>query len=175
MDWWSHLRSSPNLQKDFSHPSEVIYSFQTLTLKLKTGTANRWETTNSNSPGPIEQSSWPIPSDNPPRGPKNWSYFVGSHFGQHFCTICWGSSNAQQKGATAREEHDKYELTTIPCFFWLADHIDLSRRFAINSLPPGCSPTFSLMGGEPKIKTKLGYEKYLCKVTYWAPLGMLLL
>jgi len=138
----SHLRSSPNLQKDFSHPSSVIYSFQTLTLNLKTGTANRWETTNSNSPGPIKQSSWPIPSYNPPRGPKNWSYFVGSHFGQHLCTICWGSSKAQRKAATAREERHKYELTTI----------DLSRRFAINSLPPGCSPTFSLMGGEPTNK-----------------------
>jgi hypothetical protein len=39
------------LQKYFSHPSVVIYFFSNLTHKTETGTANRWETTNSNPPG----------------------------------------------------------------------------------------------------------------------------
>jgi hypothetical protein len=41
------------LQKYFSHPSLVIHLFFNLTHKTKTGTANRWETTNSKPLGPI--------------------------------------------------------------------------------------------------------------------------
>jgi len=42
-------------QKDFSHPSLVIYLFfpQHPSIKTKTGTANRWEITNSKPPEPI--------------------------------------------------------------------------------------------------------------------------
>jgi hypothetical protein len=36
------------LQKYFSHPSLFISFFSNATHKTKTGTANRWETTNSN-------------------------------------------------------------------------------------------------------------------------------
>jgi hypothetical protein len=39
-------------KKYFSYPSLVIYFFVT-THKTKTGTADRWENTNSNTPGPI--------------------------------------------------------------------------------------------------------------------------
>jgi hypothetical protein len=45
------------LQKHFSHPDLVIYLFPNPTHKTKTGTASRWETTNSNLPGPIKLSS----------------------------------------------------------------------------------------------------------------------
>ncbi len=38
------------LQKCFSHPSLVIHLFFNLTHKTKTGTANRWETTNNSKP-----------------------------------------------------------------------------------------------------------------------------
>jgi len=41
------------LQKYFSHPSLVIHLFFNLAHKTKTGTANRWETTNSKPLGPI--------------------------------------------------------------------------------------------------------------------------
>ncbi len=41
------------LQKCFSHPSLVIHFFFNLTHKSKTGTANRWETTNSKPLEPI--------------------------------------------------------------------------------------------------------------------------
>jgi hypothetical protein len=41
------------LQNYFSHPSLVIYFFPTPPIKLETGTANRWGTTNSKPSGPI--------------------------------------------------------------------------------------------------------------------------
>jgi hypothetical protein len=54
------VRASPEmltqyvtLQEYFSHQSLVIYFFfGNPTNKIETGTANRWETTNSKSPGP---------------------------------------------------------------------------------------------------------------------------
>jgi hypothetical protein len=60
------------------------------------------------------------------------------------------------------------DLTATPCF-WLANHGNRSRCFAISSLPPICSPNFSFMGelGNKSI-TKLGYEKYFCRVAHWA-------
>ncbi len=54
-----HLRASPvvlqygTLQKYISHPGLVMYSsFATPPMKTKTGTANRWQTTDSKPPGP---------------------------------------------------------------------------------------------------------------------------
>jgi hypothetical protein len=41
------------LQKYFSHPSLVIYLFSNPNNKSETGTANRWETTNSKPTGQI--------------------------------------------------------------------------------------------------------------------------
>ncbi len=54
--WWIlvHVRVSPAMwpcKKYFTHVSVVIYFFAN--LNPKTGTANRWETTNSKSPRPI--------------------------------------------------------------------------------------------------------------------------
>jgi hypothetical protein len=45
------------LQKYFSYPSFGSLLFSNPTHKTKTGTANRWETTNSNPHGPTELSS----------------------------------------------------------------------------------------------------------------------
>jgi hypothetical protein len=63
-------------------------------------------------------------------------------------------------------------LTAAPCF-WLANHNDWSMWFAISSLPPICSPSFLFYGWGCKKVTKLGCKKYFCRVTYWAPMGML--
>jgi len=41
------------LQKYFSHPSLVMYSFTTPPIKLKLGQQSRWGTTNGKPPGPI--------------------------------------------------------------------------------------------------------------------------
>ncbi len=41
------------LQKCFLHSSLVLFFFFIPTHKIKTGTANRWETINSKPPGPI--------------------------------------------------------------------------------------------------------------------------
>ncbi len=54
----------------------------------------------------------------------------------------------------AREACNKYDLTAAPPVF------DWSRCFAITSLLPICSPSFSFMGGVGKrYITKLGCEK----------------
>jgi hypothetical protein len=44
------------MRKYFSHPSFTYLLFSNPTHKPENGTANRWETTNSNPPGPIKQS-----------------------------------------------------------------------------------------------------------------------
>jgi hypothetical protein len=41
------------LQKYFLHSSSVVFFFFIPTHKIKTGTGNRWETTNSKPPGPV--------------------------------------------------------------------------------------------------------------------------
>jgi hypothetical protein len=63
------------------------------------------------------------------------------------------------------EECNKCDLTSSPCFL-LANHNDGSRFFAMSNLPPLRSPSFSFMGavGRKRI-TKLGCEKYFCRVT----------
>jgi hypothetical protein len=55
----------------------------------------------------------------------------------------------QQSCAPAREECNKYDLISAP-YFSLANHYDWSRWFAISSLPPIFSPSFTLMGGVAK-------------------------
>jgi hypothetical protein len=59
---WAVWLASPMLsmwpsKKNFLHPRLVISFFSNLTHKTKTGTANRWETTNNNPPGPTKLSS----------------------------------------------------------------------------------------------------------------------
>jgi hypothetical protein len=51
-----------------------------------------------------------------------------------------------------REECNGYDLT-ITSYLSLVNHNDLSRWFAISSLPPICSSSFRLMGGVGKKKT----------------------
>jgi hypothetical protein len=75
---------------------------------------------------------------------------------------------------TCREECNKYDLTAAQSL-WLADDNDWSKWFAITSPPPICCLSFSFMGWVAKeYITKLGCEKYFRRLTYWAPVGMLL-
>jgi len=53
--------------------------------------------------------------------------------------------SSQQSLIAAGEECNKSDVTSTPCF-WLANHNYWSRWFAISSLPPICSPSFSFMG-----------------------------
>ncbi len=62
---------------------------------------------------------------------------------QHSWAACWGCYKAQQSLTYARNE---YDLTAVPCF-WLANHNDWSRWFALSSFPPIWSHSFSFMGG----------------------------
>jgi len=75
---------------------------------------------------------------------------------------------------TCRKECNKYDLIATECF-WLAHHNDSPRWFAISSPPPIFCPSFSFMVGVAKeYTTKLGCERFFLRVTYWAPLEMLL-
>jgi len=61
---------------------------------------------------------------------------------------------AQQSLTPSTEECNKDDLTAASCF-WLANHNDRFRWFAISNLPPICSPSFSFDGwvlGEKKGK-----------------------
>jgi hypothetical protein len=70
-------------------------------------------------------------------------------------------SSAKQSCAPAREECNKYDHL---CFL-LANHNDWSRWFAINSSHLFAVPVSVLFVGCQKYITKLGCEKYLCRVT----------
>jgi len=76
---------------------------------------------------------------------------------------------------TCRKECNKYDMTPAQCF-WSAHHNDSSFPspwFAISSLPTYLLSQFQ--DGVKKVNiSKLGCEKYFCKVTYSPPLEMLL-
>ncbi len=79
----------------------------------------------------------------------------------------------KSKHCAPAEKSNDYVLTAAQCF-WLVHHNDWSRWFVINSLPPICCPSFSIIGGVAKeYITKLGCEKYFHRVTNWAPLEIL--
>jgi hypothetical protein len=64
---------------------------------------------------------------------------------------------------------------TAAQYFWLVDHNDWSRWFAISSPPRICSSSFCFIGGIVKRKrANLRHLILLSRVTYWAPLEMLL-
>jgi hypothetical protein len=77
-----------------------------------------------------------------------------------FCTVClgwWRLLCAHH----AREECNKYDLSAAPCF-WLVNHNDWSRWFAISSLSHlFAAPVLSFLGRGCKKKyiTKLGCQK----------------
>ncbi len=86
----------------------------------------------------------------------------------HNCTRCHGWWKAQQAFCTCTKEFNDYDLITAQQCLSLADHNDLSRWFAISSTPPLWCPSFNFMRGVAKeYITKLGCEKYFCRVTYW--------
>ncbi len=61
-------------------------------------------------------------------------------------------------------ECNKYDLTAAQ-YFWLANHNDWSRWFAISTPQPICCPSFSFT--IKKVITKLGCEKHFCSVIYY--------
>ncbi len=64
---------------------------------------------------------------------------------------------------------------TAAQYFWLVDHNDWSRWFAISTSPRICSSSLCFIGGIAKRKTaNLRHLILLSRVTYWAPLEMLL-
>ncbi len=79
-----------------------------------------------------------------------------------------GVRKALQTLCTCEKECNKLDLTATQCFLispWYDSHrTDLSRWFAISSPPPIC---YLIMSGvAKKQKTKLGCEKYFCRITY---------
>jgi hypothetical protein len=73
-----------------------------------------------------------------------------------------------------QKECNKLDLTAAQ-YFWLVDHNDWSRWFAISS-PHICAvPGTVFIGGVAKNKTaKLKHLILLSRVTYWAPVELLL-
>jgi hypothetical protein len=85
------------------------------------------------------------------------------------CSLPWLVKGATQL-CTSKKECNKLDLTAAQ-YFWLVDHNDWSRWFAISS-PHIC---YSFIGGVAKTKTaKLRHLILLSRVTYWPPLEMLL-
>ncbi len=82
------------------------------------------------------------------------------------------------KGATplCTSKKECYKLDpTAAQYFWLVDHNDWSRWFAISSSYLFAVPVTVLLVGLPKKKpAKLRHLNLLSRVTYWAPVEMLL-
>ncbi len=81
------------------------------------------------------------------------------------------------KGATqmctSEKECNKLDLTAAQ-YFWLVDHNDCSRWFAISSSHLYAIPVTVLFVGLPKKTAELRYLILLSRVTHWAPVEMLL-
>ncbi len=72
-----------------------------------------------------------------------------------FCRGWLGWHKPEQSCARAGEECNKYDLTATPCF-WLADHDDWSKWFAISSPPHLCAQRqfqFYVWGCKKKLNT----------------------
>jgi hypothetical protein len=77
------------------------------------------------------------------------------------------------KICTCREEYNKYDMTRAPCF-WLANHNDWSRWFAVSSSHLFAVPISVLRVALGKSKQlNLDVKNIFCRITYWAPVGML--
>jgi hypothetical protein len=75
---------------------------------------------------------------------------------------------------TSKKEYYKLELTAA-LYFWLVDHNDWSRWFTISSPLVYAEPVTVLLVGLPKKNpAKLKHLILLSRVTYWAPVEMLL-
>ncbi len=75
-------------------------------------------------------------------------------------------TEACESQTLAKGECNRYELAAAPCLP-LPNHNHRCRLYATNGLLPLCDPTFTFERGFGKRQiTKLGCEKYLCRVTY---------
>jgi hypothetical protein len=75
---------------------------------------------------------------------------------------------------TSKQECNKLDLTAAR-YFWLVDHNDWSKWFAISSSHECAVPIAVLLVGLPKKKktAKLRHLILLSRVTYWASVEML--
>jgi hypothetical protein len=72
-----------------------------------------------------------------------------------------------------KKECNKSDLIAAQ-YFWLVDHNDWSRWFAISSPHINSVPVTVLLVGYPRKTSKLRHLILLSRVTYWAPVEMLL-
>jgi hypothetical protein len=79
---------------------------------------------------------------------------------------CEKSHNSFQSLGGAPEQSNNSICWLLLVSNWL-ESFDWSKWFAISSLPPTCSPSFSFMGGVgQKLVTKTWMWEIFCKVTY---------
>jgi hypothetical protein len=79
---------------------------------------------------------------------------------------------AGERRNTSKKECNKLDLTTAQ-YFWLVDHNDWSRWFAISSPHVYAVPVTVLLVGLQKKPAKLRHLIVLSRVTYWALVEML--
>jgi hypothetical protein len=80
--------------------------------------------------------------------------------------------NGTTQLCTSKKECKKLELTAVR-YFWLVDHNDWSRWFAISSSHVYANLVIILLVGFHKKTAKLRCLILLSRVAYWAPLEML--
>jgi hypothetical protein len=86
------------------------------------------------------------------------------------CSLPWLVKGATQL-CTFKKECNKVDITAAQ-YFWLVDHNDWSRWFAISS--SHIYAVTVLLVGLPEKTAKLRHVTLLSKVTYWAPPPVLL-
>jgi len=87
------------------------------------------------------------------------------------CSLPWLVKGATHLG-TSKKECNKLDLTAAQ-YFWLVDHNDWSRWFAISSPHVYAILVTVLLVWLSKKTAKLRHLILLSRVTYWAPVEML--
>jgi hypothetical protein len=95
-----------------------------------------------------------------------------SFCGPNSCSLPWLVRGATHL-CTSKKECKKLDLHAAQ-YFWLVDHNDWSMWFAISSSDLYVVPVTVLLVGLPKKTAKLRHLILLSRVTYWAPVEMLL-
>jgi hypothetical protein len=166
------------------YPSNITKKKSVFTLGKALGHIIYWinrPILNATSHTPLEHLQWCSVCDSrqsiflrkSQNVPMKLRKFVFLH--QIRAALPWVVNGATQL-CTSQKECNKLHLTTAQ-YFWLVDHNDWSRWFAISSPRSICSSssTFYWWGCQKKKKTdKLRHFILLSRVTYWAPLEMLL-
>jgi hypothetical protein len=103
-----------------------------------------------------------------------WTFVISTLVNEWPKVLSPSPNPAQMRSLFPVGNANKLDLTPA-LYFWLIDHNDWSRWFAISSSHIYAAPITVLLVGLPtKKKAKLRHLILLSRVTYWAPVEMLL-